>query len=67
MPASVAAMGGTEATKASRRSANWQARRQIIIDTSAPLFARSGYHATGITSSMTRSWIAASSSSLEPM
>jgi len=49
MPASVAAMGGTEATKASRRSANWQARRQIIIDTSAPLFARSGYHATGIT------------------
>jgi len=49
MPASVAAMGGPEATKESRRSANWQARRQIIIDTSAPLFARNGYHATGIT------------------
>ena len=42
-------MPGTETTKESRRSANWQARRQAIIDTSAPLFARNGYHATGIT------------------
>jgi AcrR family transcriptional regulator len=31
-----------------RRSANWQARRQAIVDTSARVFARSGYHATGI-------------------
>jgi AcrR family transcriptional regulator len=31
-----------------RRSANWQARRQGIVDTSARVFARSGYHATGI-------------------
>ncbi len=46
---SVAAMPRTESSKDSRRSANWQARRQAIVDTSAPLFARSGYHATGIT------------------
>lgn len=32
-----------------RRSAKWQARRQEIIDTSAPVFARRGYHATGMT------------------
>jgi len=31
-----------------RRSANWNARRDVIIDTSARLFARNGYHATGI-------------------
>ena len=31
------------------RKANWQARRQAIIDTSAAVFARHGYHATGIT------------------
>lgn len=31
-----------------RRSPNWQARRQAIVDTSARVFARSGYHATGI-------------------
>jgi AcrR family transcriptional regulator len=42
-------MPGTETSKESRRSANWRARRQAIIDTSAPLFARNGYHATGIT------------------
>ncbi len=29
------------------RSAKWQARRQAIIDTSARVFARRGYHATG--------------------
>ena len=29
--------------------ANWQARREAIIDTSARVFARRGYHATGIT------------------
>ena len=32
----------------SRRRPNWDARRQAIIDTSARVFARSGYHATGI-------------------
>src|SRR5437763_12675089 len=33
----------------SRRSPKWEARRQTIVDTSAHLFARQGYHATGIT------------------
>jgi TetR/AcrR family transcriptional regulator, cholesterol catabolism regulator len=32
----------------SRRNPKWLARRQAIIDTSARIFARSGYHATGI-------------------
>ena len=32
-----------------RRSAKWVARREAIIDTSAGLFARRGYHATGLT------------------
>lgn len=31
-----------------RRSAKWHARREAIIDTSARVFARRGYHATGI-------------------
>jgi AcrR family transcriptional regulator len=31
------------------RSPKWRARRQAIVDTSAHLFARNGYHATGIT------------------
>lgn len=31
-----------------RRSAKWQARRDAIVDASAPVFARQGYHATGI-------------------
>src|SRR3954454_22818976 len=38
-----------EAKDTSRRSPNWQARRQSIVDTSARVFARQGYHATGIT------------------
>jgi TetR/AcrR family transcriptional regulator, cholesterol catabolism regulator len=38
-----------EASDEPRRSLKWQARRQAIIDTSAGVFARSGYHATGIT------------------
>jgi AcrR family transcriptional regulator len=38
-----------QASGDSRRSAKWEARRQAIIDTSAHLFARQGYHATGIT------------------
>lgn len=33
----------------SRRSEKWQARRQAIVDTSARIFARHGYHATGLT------------------
>jgi AcrR family transcriptional regulator len=32
----------------SRRSAHWQARREAIVDTSARVFARGGYHGTGI-------------------
>ena len=31
------------------RSPRWEARRQAIVDTSAKVFARRGYHATGIT------------------
>ena len=47
--ASVAAVPRPDASDDSRRSPKWQARREAIIDTSAPLFARRGYHATGIT------------------
>ena len=32
----------------SRRSPKWEGRREAIIDTSARVFARRGYHATGI-------------------
>jgi len=32
-----------------RRSPKWQARRDEIVDTSASVFARRGYHATGLT------------------
>ena len=35
--------GGTQ------RSAKWQGRRDVIVDVSARVFARQGYHATGIT------------------
>ncbi len=31
-----------------QRSAKWKARRDTIVDTSAQVFARQGYHATGI-------------------
>jgi AcrR family transcriptional regulator len=34
--------------EATPRGANWQARRLTIIDTSARVFAQSGYHGTGI-------------------
>ena len=37
-----------EAGRDSRRRPKWEARREAIVDTSARLFARSGYHATGI-------------------
>jgi AcrR family transcriptional regulator len=36
------------ANRSSRRSQKWESRRDAIIDTSARLFARRGYHATGI-------------------
>jgi AcrR family transcriptional regulator len=38
----------TEANRDSRRSPKWELRRQAIVDTSAHVFARQGYHATGI-------------------
>lgn len=41
-------MAGADATGVSRRRPNWEARRQAIVDTSAAVFARQGYHATGI-------------------
>ena len=41
-------MRPADATGGSRRRPNWEARRQEIIDTSAVVFARRGYHATGI-------------------
>jgi AcrR family transcriptional regulator len=41
-------MPRADTTGDSRRGAKWQARRQSIIDTSATVFARRGYHATGI-------------------
>jgi len=37
-----------EGSDEQRRSPKWQARRQSIVDTSARVFARRGYHATGI-------------------
>src|SRR5215207_7503571 len=36
------------ATDDSKRSAKWKERRDAIIDTSASVLARSGYHATGL-------------------
>lgn len=37
-----------QAGAGSRRSPKWEVRREAIVDTSARLFARRGYHATGI-------------------
>ncbi len=42
------AMSPAQVRDESRQSPKWQVRRDAIIDTSAPLFARRGYHATGI-------------------
>jgi TetR/AcrR family transcriptional regulator, cholesterol catabolism regulator len=42
-------MTSSEAVDESRRSLKWQARRDAIVDISAQVFARRGYHATGIT------------------
>src|SRR5436190_16433879 len=41
-------MAQAAATRDSRRRPNWEARRQAIVDTSARVFAKRGYHATGI-------------------
>jgi AcrR family transcriptional regulator len=41
-------MPGTAASDEPRRTAKFNARRDVIVDTSAPVFARRGYHATGI-------------------
>jgi AcrR family transcriptional regulator len=41
-------MPRAEAIGESKRRVNWEARREAIIDTSARVFARGGYHATGI-------------------
>jgi AcrR family transcriptional regulator len=41
-------MPRAEVSTGSRRRANWDARRDAIIDTSARVFAHGGYHATGI-------------------
>jgi TetR/AcrR family transcriptional regulator, cholesterol catabolism regulator len=42
-------MPRTAASDVSRRKPKWRARREAIIDASARLIARQGYHATGIT------------------
>jgi AcrR family transcriptional regulator len=41
-------MTSAPAADESKRSAKWKERRDAIIDTSASVFARRGYHATGI-------------------
>lgn len=41
-------MARSDASDDAGRSEKWKARRQAIIDASAPVFARNGYHATGI-------------------
>jgi AcrR family transcriptional regulator len=41
-------MPRADASERSRRNPRWLARREAIIDTSARLFARQGYHATGL-------------------
>jgi AcrR family transcriptional regulator len=41
-------VSSTVASENSARSAKWTARRDQIVDTSARVFARRGYHATGI-------------------
>ena len=35
-------------TAESRRGERWHARREVIVDASAGVFARHGYHGTGI-------------------
>jgi AcrR family transcriptional regulator len=38
----------TTAAPAPARNAKWHARRRVIVDAAAPVFARRGYHATGV-------------------
>src|SRR3954470_7084344 len=40
--------GRNPVAQAKSRGPNWAARRQAIVDTSARVFAKSGYHGTGI-------------------
>src|ERR1700729_2333917 len=47
VPTSVPPMS-VQASGDSRRSPKWEQRRHAIVDTSARVFARQGYHATGI-------------------
>jgi AcrR family transcriptional regulator len=47
--AASAATSRGHSNETARRSPNWQARRDAIIDTSARVFAQNGYHATGLT------------------
>ncbi len=47
-PSTVGPMPGTGAKAEPARSEKWTARRDAIVDTSAHVFAQSGYHATGI-------------------
>ena len=47
-PSTVGPMPGTGAKAEPTRSEKWTARRDAIVDTSAHVFAQSGYHATGI-------------------
>ncbi len=42
-------MAPADAKDAPRRSEKWRARREAIVDTSARVFARQGYHATATT------------------
>jgi AcrR family transcriptional regulator len=42
-------MPAARAREDAQRSDKWRARREEIVDTSAHLFARGGYHATGLT------------------
>jgi AcrR family transcriptional regulator len=41
-------MQRAEATEEARPGAKWLVRRDAIFDTSARVFARGGYHGTGI-------------------
>ena len=41
-------MAPSEARNEPRRNPKWHARHQTIVDTSARIFAKRGYHATGI-------------------
>ena len=48
-PLTSSPMSAPEVSDERLRSPKWQARRHAIIDVSAGVFARQGYHATGLT------------------